>query len=106
MRSNNVLIPAASSLWSADGDNIYYKGGNVGVGINTPNSKLEVQGDTSFSESDTLFSVKDRDGDVVFAVFPDGARVYVNDTASKAKVGGFAVAEEAEEKQQKMTFSE
>lgn len=41
--------------------------------------------------TDTLFVVKDHDGNVVFAVFPDGAVVYVNETA-KGKVGGFAVS--------------
>ncbi|MCK5168453.1 MAG: hypothetical protein KAQ75_01135 [Bacteroidales bacterium] len=41
--------------------------------------------------TDTLFVVKDHDGNVVFAVFPDGAAVYVNETA-KGKVGGFAVS--------------
>ncbi len=42
-------------------------------------------------ETDTLFVVKDHDGQVVFAVFPDGAQVVVNQTA-KGKVGGFAVS--------------
>ncbi len=42
-------------------------------------------------ESDTLFVVKDHSGNVVFAVFPDGAQVIVNETA-KGKVGGFAVS--------------
>ena len=42
-------------------------------------------------DSDTLFVVKDRDDNVVFAVFPDGAEVIVNETA-KGKVGGFAVS--------------
>jgi len=41
--------------------------------------------------SDTLFVVKDNDGNVVFAVFPDGAQVIVNETV-KGKVGGFAVS--------------
>ncbi len=41
--------------------------------------------------SDTLFVVKDYDGNVVFAVFPDGAAIYVNETA-KGKIGGFAVS--------------
>lgn len=44
-----------------------------------------------FSDSDTLFAVKDREGNIVFAVYPDGAMVYVNETA-KGKVGGFAVS--------------
>lgn len=43
-----------------------------------------------FTESDTLFAVKDHDGNIVFAVYPDGAKVYVNNT-TKGKVGGFAV---------------
>lgn len=42
-------------------------------------------------DTDTLFVVKDHDGNVVFAVFPDGAAVYVNETV-KGKVGGFAVS--------------
>jgi trimeric autotransporter adhesin len=29
-----------------------------------------------FTDSDTLFAVKDREGNIVFAVFPDGAKVY------------------------------
>src|SRR6056297_2750292 len=42
--------------------------------------------------SDTLFVVKDYNGNVVFAVFPDGAKVFVNDTSVKGPVGGFAVS--------------
>ncbi|HAN18169.1 MAG TPA: hypothetical protein DCQ24_05790 [Bacteroidales bacterium] len=44
-----------------------------------------------FTETDTLFAVKDHDGNIVFAVFPDGAKVYVNETA-KGNIGGFAVS--------------
>ena len=43
-----------------------------------------------FTETDTLFAVKDRDGNIVFAVYPDGARVYI-DESKKGNVGGFAV---------------
>ncbi len=43
------------------------------------------------TSTDTLFVVKDHDGNVVFAVFPDGAQIIVNETA-KGKVGGFAVS--------------
>src|SRR6056297_303537 len=42
--------------------------------------------------SDTLFVVKDNQGNVVFAVFPDGAKVYVNDTSARGPIGGFAVS--------------
>ncbi|HAN18171.1 MAG: hypothetical protein A2X13_07695 [Bacteroidetes bacterium GWC2_33_15] len=44
-----------------------------------------------FTETDTLFAVKDHDGNIVFAVFPDGAKVYVNETV-KGNIGGFAVS--------------
>lgn len=43
------------------------------------------------TNTDTLFVVKDHNGNVVFAVFPDGAQVIVNET-TKGKVGGFAVS--------------
>jgi hypothetical protein len=42
-------------------------------------------------ESDTLFAVKDLSGNVVFAVFPDGVKVIVEE-AAKGSVGGFAVS--------------
>ncbi len=43
-----------------------------------------------FPDTDTLFVVKDHEGNIVFAVFPDGAKVYVNNN-SKGRIGGFAV---------------
>ncbi len=43
-----------------------------------------------FPETDTLFAVKDHNGNLVFAVFPDGAKVYVNEGV-KGNIGGFAV---------------
>ena len=56
-----------------------------------------VQAGDPKSDSDALFEVKDKDGNVVFAVYPDGVRVFVNDPdscrdASKAISTGFAVA--------------
>jgi|GEM_PF-763828 len=43
------------------------------------------------TSSDTLFVVKDNAGNVVFAVFPDGAQIFVDESA-KGKIGGFAVS--------------
>lgn len=43
------------------------------------------------TNSDTLFVVKDHEGNVVFAVYPDGAKIYVNQQ-QKGKIGGFAVS--------------
>lgn len=33
-----------SSLWTANGSNVYYNTGNVGIGINIPSQKLDVNG--------------------------------------------------------------
>jgi hypothetical protein len=44
-----------------------------------------------FTDSDTLFAVKDRNGNIVFAVFPDGAKIFVNESI-KGSLGGFAVS--------------
>ena len=80
-------------VWSVNSDYVILsnENGKVGIGTSTPNSKLEVKADASFTESDTLFAVKDKNGNIVFAVFPDGAKVYVNEGA-KGTVGGFAVS--------------
>ncbi|GIW60555.1 MAG: hypothetical protein KatS3mg087_1621 [Patescibacteria group bacterium] len=37
------------SQWSENGTNIYYNGGNVGIGTNTPTEKLEVNGNAVVS---------------------------------------------------------
>jgi uncharacterized repeat protein (TIGR02543 family) len=53
-----------------------------------------VQAGEPKSDGDALFEVKDKDGNVVFAVYPDGVRVFVDDsdsTANKAMSTGFAV---------------
>ena len=56
-----------------------------------------VQAGEPKSDSDALFEVKDKDGNVVFAVYRDGVRVFVDDSDSyqnggKPKATGFAVA--------------
>ena len=38
-----------SGLWSANGFKIYYSSGNVGIGINDPNERLEVEGNIEVS---------------------------------------------------------
>ncbi|MBU8893881.1 MAG: tail fiber domain-containing protein [Bacteroidales bacterium] len=44
-----------------------------------------------YTGTDTLFVVKDTEGNPVFVVFPDGAKVIVEE-ATKGTVGGFAVS--------------
>jgi len=52
----------------------------------------EKSGSVARYNSDTLFVVKDNNGNVVFAVFPDGAKVFVNENNTKGPIGGFAVS--------------
>ena len=51
--------------------------------------KLKVKGQTASMDS-ALFEVKNNTGQIVFAVYNEGVRVYVNDQAKSAK-GGFAI---------------
>ncbi len=82
---------AGGNLWSPNGNNIYNNNtGNVGIGTNAPTSKLAIK-QTSTNINDTLFVIKDNIGNPVFAVFPQGVRVYVPDLIT-GTVGGFAVS--------------
>jgi hypothetical protein len=56
----------------------------------TKGSKLSVQGTGSETTGTALFEVKRKDGQTVFAVYPEGVRAYVEDGSKGAK-GGFAV---------------
>lgn len=52
--------------------------------------KLNVMGETAVMD-EPLFEVKNKDNKTVFAVYNEGVRVYVDDGASKAVKGGFAI---------------
>jgi uncharacterized protein YneR len=52
--------------------------------------KLNVLGETAVMD-EPLFEVKNKDNKTVFAVYNEGVRVYVDDGASKAVKGGFAI---------------
>jgi len=88
---NTVLLPVGNGIWTMNGDDAVYLSGNVGIGKNNPVSKLEVKGDATTGPDDPLFQVINKDGDTVFAVYPDGAKVYINENA-KGNIGGFAVS--------------
>ncbi len=67
--------------------------GNVGIGTNAPGRKLIVKGDAT-NINEAIFAVQNNNGDTVFAVYPEGVRIWVNDDGgSKASGsrGGFAV---------------
>ncbi len=86
---NEVILPYDSSNWVIQGNTMYYNGGNVGIGSSAPVSNLEVKANTAGSNA--LFQVINANNDTVFAVYPDGVKVFV-DSDAKGKVGGFAVS--------------
>ncbi|MFC2104440.1 tail fiber domain-containing protein [Bacteroidota bacterium] len=86
---NKVVLPYDSSKWIIQGNTMYYNDGNVGIGSSTPVSNLEVK--ANVVGSDALFQVINANNDTVFAVYPDGVKVFV-DPDAKGKVGGFAIS--------------
>ena len=74
-----VALYAARSGSSSQGN------GSQGNGVQN--------GGTATADGDALFDVKDKDGNVVFAVYPNGVHVYIDPDAdgSKMKRSGFLV---------------
>ncbi|PLX23776.1 MAG: hypothetical protein C0599_03870 [Salinivirgaceae bacterium] len=65
----------------------------VGIGTTTPTAKLSIRADAN--TGDTLFAVKDKDGNNVFVVYPDAVQVIVpTDTkdGDRHKRGAFVVS--------------
>ena len=78
---NQVVLPYDSSNWKMNGSAMYYNAGKVGIGSSTPVSNLEVKANTI--GTDALFQVINADNDTVFAVYPDGVKVFPSRIASK-----------------------
>jgi hypothetical protein len=63
----------------------------VSKNLSGPIDKLAIAGTTPFLD-DALFEVRNKDGRIVFAVYNEGVRIYVDDgLAGKAGKGGFAI---------------
>ncbi|MFC2104731.1 tail fiber domain-containing protein [Bacteroidota bacterium] len=86
---NQVVFPYDSSQWAVNGEKIYYNTGYVGIGSSNPVSNLEVKATAAGSKA--LFQVINANNDTVFAVYPDGVKIFV-DSEAKGKVGGFAIS--------------
>lgn len=54
---------------------------------------IEVKGSAELGAGDAIFHVQNANGDTVFAVYPEGVRIYVDDNPAKStgSRGGFAV---------------
>jgi hypothetical protein len=53
-------------------------------------TKMDIRG-TDTSPDSAIFIVKNKDGQIVFAVYNEGVRVYVDDGVAKSPKGGFAI---------------
>jgi len=74
----------SSRLWS-----VPYS--EISQNLAGPVDKLAVAGTTSLLD-DALFEVRNKDGRIVFAVYNEGVRIYVDDgIAGKGTKGGFAI---------------
>ncbi|MFH2096881.1 MAG: tail fiber domain-containing protein [Bacteroidota bacterium] len=83
-------------IWEKNGNNVFLSdiNNNVGIGTIAPGTKLIVKADATNGVDESIFAVLNTDGDTVFAVYPEGVRIWVNDNGgSKAtgSRGGFAV---------------
>ncbi|MCK4746185.1 MAG: hypothetical protein KAT15_04080, partial [Bacteroidales bacterium] len=59
--------------------------------ISSPTRKFTIQEETGHPVDSALFEVRNAEGQTVFAVYPEGTRVYVLDEGSKGVKRGFAV---------------
>lgn len=82
-----------NSVWTVNGTHIYNNNtGNVGVGLNLPNARLTVKGNSASTATEPLFEIKNRAGQTVFIVYEDSVRIYIDDDPSKTNKGAFAVS--------------
>ncbi len=73
----------SSRLWS-----VPYS--QISGGLSGSLNKLTVKGDIVSTDS-TLFEVKNNTGQTIFAVYPEGVRIFVDDGVAKGAKGGFAI---------------
>ncbi len=87
------LVNDSDNLWQFNTDAIYLNDLTlkVGIGTNSPSSKLEVVGDANFPLEEPLFKVLNNNGDTVFAVYNEGIRVNISSGSKAGSPGGFAI---------------
>ncbi|MDX9848107.1 MAG: hypothetical protein RBT74_14075 [Tenuifilaceae bacterium] len=65
---------------------------NVGIGTDTPTSKLQVISDGAYEDEAPLFEVKNSKGETVFAVYENGVKIFIEEESTSKTRGGFAVS--------------
>jgi hypothetical protein len=58
--------------------------------VTGPVDRLGIKGTTD-EVNEALFEVRNNDGQIVFAVYNEGVRIYVSDGDAKGPKGGFAI---------------
>jgi uncharacterized protein (TIGR02145 family) len=81
--NSQLLNMGSSRLWSVPFS-------MAAMDLTGPVDKLEVVGKTNVMD-ESLFEVKNKDGQTVFAVYNGGVRIYVDDGNAKGGKGGFAI---------------
>jgi uncharacterized protein (TIGR02145 family) len=90
-------------VWNQNGDDIYYNSGNIGIGTDAPNARVEIK--TIGFTGDTLFCVKDSEGNPVFTVFSDAVEITVPENGkNKINPGAFLVSGRSETKETNSFF--
>lgn len=81
------------NIWQQKDSVVYFADTltHFGIGTKTPTGKLEVMADNTIGDDEPLFEVKNKNGDPVFSVYPNGVHIYV-DESTKGNIGGFAVS--------------
>lgn len=82
------IDPAGGSNYTAMGTRTQLQ--SVPYALYAENTK-EVQSSPNANADEPIFVVKNKDGQIVFAVYQTGVRVYVEDSQIKGARGGFAI---------------
>ncbi|MBU0763476.1 MAG: hypothetical protein KJ607_01435 [Bacteroidetes bacterium] len=99
--NNSYGFITTSDIWTRTGSNTTLQNisDKVGIGTATPSSKLLVKGNSGSGMDEPIFAVTNSDDDTVFAVYPQGVRILVEDDQNKASgnktgfaVGGFSLS--------------
>ncbi|OFX43009.1 MAG: hypothetical protein A2046_08780 [Bacteroidetes bacterium GWA2_30_7] len=89
-----LSLSTGDEIWNKTGSKVHLSDSTnkVGVGTSNPQNKFTVKGNT-IDGNESIFAVVNSNGDTLFAVYPEGTRIFINDSPSKASgnKGGFAV---------------